>query len=197
MHQIIHLHLIMPIQKVTKEEVVRQALLLFKKQGYHRTSMSDLAAACGLLKGSFYHYFSGKDALMKEVLETVHHYFSTKVFPIAYDESLTPRERLEKMVAKQIRVVSSTEGGCLMGNMALETALVTDDFTPQMRVFFEEYLKTLTDVYTHQHTPEVARKLAEQAVVEYEGAWIMVKLTNNYQYLQDVLQRALERFDSL
>ena len=53
----------MPIQKVTKEEVVRQALLLFKKQGYHRTSMSDLATVCGLLKGSFYHYFSGKDAL--------------------------------------------------------------------------------------------------------------------------------------
>lgn len=185
----------MPIQKVTKEEVVRQALLLFKKQGYHRTSMSDLAAACGLLKGSFYHYFSGKDALMKEVLDTVHQYFSTKVFPIAYDESLTPRERLEKMVAKQIRVVSSTEGGCLMGNMALETALVTDDFTPQMRVFFEEYLKALTDVYSYQHAPEIARKLAEQAVVEYEGAWIMVKLTGNYQYLQDVLQRALERFD--
>jgi TetR/AcrR family transcriptional repressor of nem operon len=185
----------MPVQKVTKEEVVRQALLLFKKQGYHRTSMSDLAAACGLLKGSFYHYFSGKDALMKEVLGTVHHYFSTKVFPIAYDESLTPRERLEKMVAKQIRVVSSTEGGCLMGNMALETALVTDDFTPQMRVFFEEYLKALTDVYSYKHAPEIARKLAEQAVVEYEGAWIMVKLTGNYQYLQDVLQRALERFD--
>jgi TetR/AcrR family transcriptional repressor of nem operon len=80
--------------------------------------------------------------------------------------------------------------------MALETALVTDDFTPQMRVFFEEYLKALTDVYANQHAPEIAWKLAEQAVVEYEGAWILVKLTGNYQYLQDVLQRALERFDS-
>ncbi len=186
----------MPIQKVTKEEVVKQALLLFKKQGYHRTSMADLAAACGLLKGSFYHYFSGKDALMKEVLDTVHQYFSTKVFPIAYDKALAPRERLEKMVAKQIRVVSSTEGGCLMGNMAIETALVTDDFTPQMRVFFEEYLQALTDLYASQHSLEKARKLAEQAVVEYEGAWIMVKLTNNHQYLEDVLTRALERFDS-
>lgn len=187
----------MPIQKVTKEEVVRQALLLFKKQGYHRTSMSDLATACGLLKGSFYHYFSGKDALMKEVLDTVHQYFATKVFPIAYDETLLPRERLEKMIAKQIRVVSNTEGGCLMGNMALETALVTDDFTPQMRVFFEEYLQALTDLYAHQHAPDTARKLAEQAVVEYEGAWIMVKLTSNYDYLEDVLKRALERFDSM
>jgi len=185
----------MPIQKVTKEEVINNALLLFKKQGYHRTSMADLAAACGLLKGSFYHYFSGKDALMKEVLDTVHGYFSTKVFPIAFDESLTPRERLEKLIAKQIRVVSNTEGGCLMGNMALETALISDDFIPQMRIFFEEYLQTLTHLYAFQHSPEIAQKLAQQAVVEYEGAWIMVKLTNDYQYLKDVLQRALERFD--
>lgn len=184
----------MPIQKVTKEEVINKALHLFKKQGYHRTSMSDLATACGLLKGSFYYYFSGKDALMKEVLGAVHAYFSAKVFPIAFDEALTPRERLEKMLTKQIRVASSTDGGCLMGNMALETALVTDDFTPQMRLFFEEYLQALTHLYAYQNTPEIAQKLAQQAVVEYEGAWIMVKLTNDYQYLQDVLQRALDRF---
>ncbi|MEZ4904166.1 MAG: TetR/AcrR family transcriptional regulator [Spirosomataceae bacterium] len=185
----------MPIQKVTKDKVINNALLLFKKQGYHRTSMADLAAACGLMKGSFYHYFSGKEALMKEVLGSVHSYFSVKVFPIAFDESLAPRQRLEKLIAKQIRVVSDTEGGCLMGNMAIETALVTDEFIPQMRVFFEEYLQTLTHLYAFRHPPETAQKLAQQAVVEYEGAWIMVKLTNDYQYLKDVLQHALDRFD--
>mgnify|MGYP001810354408 CR=1 FL=1 len=186
----------MPVQKVTKEEVVNQALLLFKKRGYHRTSMADLSAACGLLKGSFYHYFSGKEALMKEVLQAVHHYFKAKVFVIAYDDSLSPRERLEKMLAKQIRVASATEGGCLMGNMAIETALVTDEFRPAMRAFFEEYLKALTHVYTYKYETQKACQMAEQALVEYEGAWVMVKLTDNPHYLKDVLERALGRFDS-
>ncbi|MDF7817844.1 TetR/AcrR family transcriptional regulator [Runella sp. MFBS21] len=186
----------MPIQKVTKEEVVRQALLLFKKQGYHRTSMADLAAACGLQKGSFYHYFPSKDALMSEVLKLVHSYFKEKVFPIAYDESLSPRQRLEKMISKKIKIVASTEGGCLMGNMAIETALVTDEFLPQMQVFFEEYLQVLSHVYAYKYTSEEAQKLAEQAVVEYEGAWIMVKLTGKSRYLEDVLQRAVYRFDT-
>ena len=187
----------MPIQKVTKEEVVKQALFLFKKQGYHRTSMSDLSAACGLQKGSFYHYFTSKDALMLEVLDTVHQYFSAKVFPIAYDESLTARERLEKMIAKKIHVVSSTEGGCLMGNMAIETALVTEEFLPKMRDFFEEYIRALSHIYEAKFEIMVAKKLAEQAVIEYEGAWIMVKLTQNNDYLKDVLQRILDRFDAV
>ena len=186
----------MPVQKVTKVEVVKQALFLFKKQGYHRTSMSDLAAACGLLKGSFYHYFSSKDALMLEVLETVHQYFATRVFSIAYDETFPPRERLEKMIAKQIYVAASTEGGCLMGNMAIETALVTQEFLPKMREFFEEYLHALAHLYSSKFEPTIAHKLAEQAIVEYEGAWIMVKLTQNNQFLHDVHQRALERFDA-
>lgn len=138
----------MPIQKVTKEEVVNQALLLFKKRGYHRTSMADLAEACGLLKGSFYHYFSGKEALMNEVLGAVHSYFKAKIFVIAYDETLLPRERLEKMLAKQIRVASSTEGGCLMGNMAIETALVTDEFRPVMRTFLKNTWMP-SHTYTH------------------------------------------------
>lgn len=187
----------MPIQKVTKEEVVKQALFLFKKQGYHRTSMSDLAAACGLLKGSFYHYFSSKDALMLEVLEAVHKYFATRVFSIAYDETLMPRERLQKMITKQIYVAASTEGGCLMGNMAIETALVTQEFLPKMREFFEEYLRALAHLYSFKWEPTTAQKLAEQAIVEYEGAWIMVKLTQNNHFLQDVLQRALDRFDTV
>jgi TetR/AcrR family transcriptional regulator, transcriptional repressor for nem operon len=186
----------MPIQKVTKEEVVNQALLLFKKRGYHRTSMADLAEACGLLKGSFYHYFSGKEALMKEVLGAVHSYFKAKIFVIAYDETLLPRERLEKMLAKQIRVVSSTEGGCLMGNMAIETALVTDEFRPAMRTFFDEYLDALAHVYSYKYDAKKARQMAEQAMVEYEGAWVMVKLTDSSHYLQDVLERAMTRFDA-
>ncbi len=186
----------MPIQKVTKQEVVTQALLLFKKRGYHRTSMADLAAACGLLKGSFYHYFSGKEALMKEVLEAVHSYFKAKVFVIAYDESLSPRERLEKMLAKQIKVACATEGGCLMGNMAIETALVTDEFRPAMRAFFDEYLNALAHVYSAKYEAPKAKQLAEQAMVEYEGAWIMVKLSDSSHYLQDVLERAMLRFDA-
>jgi TetR/AcrR family transcriptional regulator, transcriptional repressor for nem operon len=185
----------MPIQKVTKEEVIQKSLFLFKKKGYHGTSMADLAQECGLQKGSFYHYFASKEVLMKEVLATMRVVFDEKIFPIAFDESLSPRERLVKLLTKQIRIVSSTEGGCLMGNMAMETALVTEEFKPLMRDFFETYLQALTSIYATRFPPERARKLAEQAVIEYEGAWILIKITDNYGHLQGVLERAIERFD--
>ena len=80
--------------------------------------------------------------------------------------------------------------------MAIETALVTDEFRPAMRAFFDEYLNALAHVYSAKYEAPKARQLAEQAMVEYEGAWIMVKLSDSSHYLQDVLERAMLRFDA-
>ena len=58
----------MPKQKVNKEFIVHQALKLFRQKSYHQATMADIADACGLLKGSIYHYFKSKDELMIAVL---------------------------------------------------------------------------------------------------------------------------------
>ena len=47
---------------------------VFKEKGYGATSISDIATACGLLKGSLYHHFSSKDELMSEVLQYLKEY---------------------------------------------------------------------------------------------------------------------------
>ena len=50
----------MPTRKTDSDAVIDAALTLFRTQGYHHTTVADIAAACGLLKGSVYHYFAGK-----------------------------------------------------------------------------------------------------------------------------------------
>ena len=62
----------MPLQKIDEEGLVREALALFRRQGYHKTTMADVAGACGLLKGSLYHYFPSKEALALAVMQRVH-----------------------------------------------------------------------------------------------------------------------------
>ena len=51
----------MAVKKISKEEIVRISIELFRKQGYNKTSMNDLAIACGLHKGSFYYYFNSNN----------------------------------------------------------------------------------------------------------------------------------------
>lgn len=48
----------------TKSKIVSAAWKLFYERGYDRTTVEEIILESGTSKGSFYHYFSGKDALL-------------------------------------------------------------------------------------------------------------------------------------
>lgn len=51
-------------QKKTKSKIVSAAWRLFYEQGYEDTTIEEIIEESGTSKGSFYHYFEGKDALL-------------------------------------------------------------------------------------------------------------------------------------
>jgi len=50
--------------KNTKSKIVSAAWKLFYEQGYDETTVEEIIYESGTSKGSFYHYFEGKDALL-------------------------------------------------------------------------------------------------------------------------------------
>lgn len=60
----------MPSQGARREEILQTAAQLFASSGF-RTSLADIADACGILPGSLYHHFDSKEAI---VVELVHRY---------------------------------------------------------------------------------------------------------------------------
>ncbi len=53
--------------QTTKAKIVSAAWKLFYEQGYEDTTVDDIVYESGTSKGSFYHYFSGKDALLSSL----------------------------------------------------------------------------------------------------------------------------------
>jgi len=51
----------------TKKKIVSAAWKLFYDQGYDDTTIDDILELSGTSKGSFYHYFDGKDALLSSL----------------------------------------------------------------------------------------------------------------------------------
>ena len=51
-------------QRNTKGKIISAAWKLFYEQGYENTTVEDILDASGTSKGTFYHYFEGKDALL-------------------------------------------------------------------------------------------------------------------------------------
>ena len=52
------------MQRNTRGRIVSAAWKLFYEQGYENTTVEDILDLSGTSKGTFYHYFEGKDALL-------------------------------------------------------------------------------------------------------------------------------------
>jgi AcrR family transcriptional regulator len=58
---------------LTRERILEGAYKLFRRQGYSRVTMDDIAAEAGLTKRTLYHHFNSKDQLLASVLDAQHH----------------------------------------------------------------------------------------------------------------------------
>jgi AcrR family transcriptional regulator len=185
--------LLMPVQKITREEILLKTLEVFRRQGYYNTSMSDLADACGLQKGSFYHHFESKEALMKVLLEETRNYLNKYVFSIAFDDSLSETERLNKFIMKHQERLLSRNGTCFIGNTTLETAQNMPQFAEILRGIFQDWTIALQRIYSARYSSDVAFKIAQQTVMELQGAVMMSNLFKDETLLKQVYERALTR----
>ncbi len=183
----------MPIVKTSREEIIKIAIGVFRTKGYHNTSMSDLAQACDLQKGSFYHYFSSKEQLMLEVLQYVQTVLRIHVFVYAEDQTLEPKAKLEKILLKLGKYLLQNTGGCIIGNTSLETAGQITLFRTTLKAIFSEWTQALKTVFMNQYTESTAQRLAEQVIMEFEGAVMFSQVYEDQQYLKDVYVRTMAK----
>ncbi|RZT84240.1 TetR family transcriptional regulator [Pseudonocardia sediminis] len=88
------------------ESLLEVAVGEFNTRGYDATSMEDLSRAAGITKSSFYHHFTGKEALLRAALErAVDGLFSALDAPAA--RTGTPTERLRAIVRAQVAVLTA------------------------------------------------------------------------------------------
>ena len=186
----------MPKQKVSIDFILKESLKLFRKKSYHNTSIADIAEACGLLKGSIYHYFASKEALMHAVIQFVHEYFRKEIFSIAYDENLSPQERIEKMFKVSEKMLLSDDGGDVMGNIGVETARVIPEFSDQIKGFFAEWIAATKHIFVQITGEFEVTKLAEQTVAEIEGAIMMTRIFRDPRFMKNAYERIIDRFAS-
>lgn len=57
-----------PIAKRRKEQVLTAAANCVRREGFHRTSMSQISAAAGMSSGHIYHYFGSKEGIIAGIV---------------------------------------------------------------------------------------------------------------------------------
>jgi AcrR family transcriptional regulator len=77
-----------------RAQIIEAALACFVRKGYTNTTMDDIAAECGLSKGTLYWYFKSKDDLFTAAMGSVFEEFGEDVLlEVAQHETVTEQLR--------------------------------------------------------------------------------------------------------
>ncbi len=109
--------------KNTKGKIVSAAWQLFYEQGYDNTTVEEIVEASGTSRGSFYHYFDGKAAL----LSSLSYLFDEKYDELAesMNPDLSPIEKLNLMNQELFLMIDNTVSVDLLSQL-FATQLITN-----------------------------------------------------------------------
>ncbi len=176
------------------EEQVKEALMnVFWDKGYEATSMQDLVAATGLLKGSLYGAFGDKRALYMIALN---HYDRTRI-QAGVDMLAgqgTGQEKVKQLFDSVIESVKAGvfAGGCLLCNASVEMAPVDKAVESSVK-------RTLRRLQTAVHNaiepgidnPAEVGPLASFIICTYLGSRVLARSGAPIQTIVDSRDRCL------
>lgn len=108
--------------KPTRDHIVEAADQLFYRQGYERTSFSDIAEAVQISRGNFYYHFKSKDEILDAVigLRLVN---TGRMLDVWEAEAKTPADRIRSfiriLIANRAKIMRY---GCPVGTLCGELA---------------------------------------------------------------------------
>jgi TetR/AcrR family transcriptional regulator, lmrAB and yxaGH operons repressor len=160
---------------MSKEQVILQLIPVFRQYGYEGTSLAMLSQATGLGKASLYHHFpQGKQGMAKAAMDYIANRFEEKILRLLRSSG-TPEDRIWLMCQALDDYYAHGNNNCFLAIMSLGEA--KNLFHDQVKQRLEIWIDTLTRVLIEAGVEsKVARERSQDAIVEIQGALILVRI---------------------
>ncbi len=168
----------------TKEVLLDAAMGLMLQKGYTATSVDEICKVSGVTKGCLFHYFTGKEALAKAVIERFcdaqHALFSAAPFQAYAD----PLDRLFGALDLMLEMGAdpNVPKSCIIGNLAQEVSVTH----PGIRAVCDHHLGQMIGGYKalldeakslHKSASDVdTQGLADYLIALLQGTLILYKV---------------------
>ena len=187
----------------TRQRILSSAASLMYKQGVNGTSVDDVLAASGTGKSQFYHYFSSKEALVRELVS-----YHLAALPAARDDLLARLDSLEGIKAWLDQILDDyAQGryseGCPFGNLASELAGQDEGLRHDLQAVFSHWETQLTNGLRKMLGQRQLRAgvdpeaLGTYVVAAIEGALLLAKTRRSAEPLQATVRQIHEHLTGL
>ncbi len=167
-----------PANPLVRENLLTAGLALFHAQGFNAVGIKEITDAAGVPKGSFYSYYSSKNAFAAAVLGRYWTGIAHDHGTILSDDSLPPVQRVVRFfeALTQDHAEQGFALGCLIGNLALELSDEHEEARKELAAIMTRWsslvaacLKEARNESVAAATPGAA-ELASMLIEAWEGA---------------------------
>jgi TetR/AcrR family transcriptional repressor of nem operon len=136
-----------PSHLQTRERIIRAAMDLFRKRGFHNTSLVQILERAAITKGGFYFHFKSKEELGFAVLEFVRDFWNKNVIEVVADEP-DARARIRRMVELMTQMDRGEifHGCALLAVLTAEMMETDSEFSDFIKRIISEWQKSIVDI---------------------------------------------------
>ena len=181
----------------TRAVIIEMARELFHRQGVRATSIDQILEASGTGKSQFYHYFSGKDDIVHEVLKFYFEIFRSGRAPVKV--RIETWEDLENFFYDHVKGIKryNYERACPIGSIGGELASENELIRKDVNMVFEYIRDNISSFFqkmkakgelTESADPE---SMADFCIASVQGALLISKVRKDSKAAENTATHAI------
>lgn len=181
----------------TEKRILAAAIELFRKNGYHSTSMNMVSEACNISKGNLTYHYPTKEDLYKKSIIASANYFKKYVVFSSFENHANELDGLINFL-RNVKTWLYYEGnviGCIFSNTALELRHNNPELAELPLSFLREYKSILKEkIESGQNNGDITLRESPDVLIEdlflgYEGAMIYSRIENSLNCFDLFIER--------
>jgi len=176
----------------TRQQLLRAGLEMLTEKGYSAAGLDEILRHAGVPKGSFYHYFSSKEAYGQALIDDYGRYFVRKLDRWLLNAGREPLQRIADFIDDACHGMQRHEfrKGCLVGNLGQEIMALPESFRQQLSDVFNDWQQRLAaclkEAQTQQQLASAVdcEQLAAFFWTGWEGAVLRARLEKSNEPLR-------------
>ena len=172
-----------PRQTDKRERLIQTAVTLVHQQGFHQTTLADIAQQAQVHLGTVYYFFKTKEAIGEALVE---HYLRTyrEACQQWYSDS-DPKVRLQAFIQRMLGEAHRlAQNGCPIGTLCAELHKQGGPLAQQASGIFNELLTWLTTQFRALGKEEHSEDLAVHLLSAVEGAILLTQSFHSSGYIE-------------
>ncbi len=179
----------------TRQQIIDVAKNIILGKGFSAVGLNEILTAAAVPKGSFYHYFTSKEAFGNALLSDYFDDYTAKLTKDLQQPSLLPAERLRAYFANWLETQSSdtTQDKCLVVKLSAEVTDLSESMRSTLQLGTQKIVRLLQECVQEvlDLNATISDESAETIALELYYMWLGATLMTKVQHTRDALECAM------